>query len=118
MTKLFDVIFLEEALAFIESLEEKHADKIFYNIRHAQIERDPELFKKLTAEIWEFRTLYQGMQYRLLAFWDKSDNRNTLVISTHGFVKKRSEVPEKEIQKALKLREKYFEEKESVKKRK
>ncbi|MDI3319501.1 hypothetical protein QJ048_06935 [Pinibacter sp. MAH-24] len=23
--------------------------------------------------MWEFRTLYQGLQYRLLAFWDKTD---------------------------------------------
>ncbi|MFD1003127.1 hypothetical protein ACFQ21_27625 [Ohtaekwangia kribbensis] len=27
-------------------------------------------FKKLKDDIWEFRTEYRGVQYRLLAFWD------------------------------------------------
>jgi phage-related protein len=82
-----------------------------YNIRKAQCGHDPELFKKLTDEIWEFRTLYQGLQYRLLAFWDKTNTMDTLVILTHGFIKKRSKVPENEILKAKQLRIKYFESK-------
>ncbi len=68
--------------------------------------------KKLSDEIWEFRTLYQGFQYRLLAFWDKNTSAEILVISTHGFVKKRSKIPENEIQKATSIRSKYFEEKQ------
>jgi hypothetical protein len=40
-----------------------------------------------------------------------------LVISTHGFVKKRSKVPDSEIQKAKQLRIKYFEDKEKSKKK-
>ena len=68
MGKLFDIIFLEEAFAFLSELDRKHYEKILYNIRKAQTEHDPELFKKLTGEIWEFRTLYQGLHYRLLAF--------------------------------------------------
>jgi hypothetical protein len=59
--------------------------------------------------------LYQGLQYRFLAFWDKTSAKETLVISTHGFIKKRSNVPEQEIQKAIKIREKYFREKQSNK---
>jgi phage-related protein len=104
MDKLFDIIFLEEAFAFLSALDKKHYEKILYNIRKAQTEYDPELFKKLTDDIWEFRTLYQGLQYRLLAFWDKTNLENTLVISSHGFVKKRSKVPDNEIQKAKQLR--------------
>lgn len=118
MDKLFDVIFLEEVLEFLSSLEKKHSEKILYNIRKARIERDPELFKKLSDEIWEFRTLFQGLQYRLLAFWDKTDNENTLVVSTHGFVKKRSKVPDNEIQKAKQLKAKYFEDREKFNRRK
>ncbi|MFZ1524244.1 MAG: type II toxin-antitoxin system RelE/ParE family toxin [Saprospiraceae bacterium] len=38
--------------------------------------------------MWEFRTLFQGFQYRLLAFWDKTSTTDTLVVSTHGFEKK------------------------------
>ena len=112
MDRLFDIIFLEDAFAFLSELDRKHYGKILYNIRKAQTGHDPELFKKLTSEIWEFRTLYQGLQYRMLAFWDKTDTKNTLVVSTHGFVKKRSKVADSEIQKAAKLRTAYFEDKD------
>ncbi|MBK8622833.1 MAG: type II toxin-antitoxin system RelE/ParE family toxin [Saprospiraceae bacterium] len=47
-------------------------------------------------------------QHRLLAFWDKSNNKNTLVIATHGFIKKSSKVPKNEIQKAENIRSEYF----------
>ena len=109
MDQLFEIVFLDEAFEFLSGLEKKHYEKILYNIRKAQVEHDPALFKKLTDEIWDFRTLYQGFQYRLLAFWDKTSSAETLVISTHGFVKKRSKVPDNEIQKATKIRTKYFE---------
>ena len=118
MDKFFDIIFLEEAFAFLCDLDGKHYEKILYNIRKAQTEHDPELFKKFTDEIWEFRTLYQGLQYRLLAFWDKTNTTNTLVISTHGFIKKRSKVPDNEILKARQLRTKYFEDKDKQLKKK
>lgn len=116
MNNLFDIVFLEEAFEFLSNLERKHYEKILYNIRKAQKVHDPELLKKLNDDIWEFRTLYQGLQYRLLAFWDKTNVEQTLVISTHGFIKKRSKVPDTEIQKARQLRIKYFEEKEKLKK--
>jgi phage-related protein len=113
MDKLFDIIFLEEAFEFLSSLDKKNYEKILFNIRKVQTEHDPELFKKLKEELWEFRTLYQGLQYRLLAFWDKTNSENTLVISTHGFIKKRSKVPDNEIQRAKQLRTKYFENKKN-----
>ena len=112
MDKLFEIAFLDEAFEFLRGLDRKHYEIILYNIRKAQTEHDPELFKKLNNDIWEFRTLYQGLQYRLLAFWDKTSTTETLVISTHGFIKKRSKVPGNEIQKAIGLRTKYFEEKQ------
>ncbi len=108
MIQLFEVVFLSEAYEFLKSLDRKHYEKIIYNIRKVQNEHDPKLFKKLTDDIWEFRTLYQGLQYRLLAFWDKSTPMETLVIATHGFVKKRSKVSEKEIKKAAQMKEQYF----------
>jgi phage-related protein len=99
-------------------LERKHSEKILYNIRKAQIYNDPKLFKKLKNDIWEFRTSYQGLQYRMLAFWDKTSSTNTLVISTHGFIKKRSKVSDGEIQKAMQIRLLYFEKKKLNKKKK
>ncbi len=115
MDKVFDIVFLDPAFEFLRSLDKKHFEKILFNIRKAQTQHDPGLFKKLNDEIWEFRTLFQGIQYRLLAFWDKTNSENTLVISTHGLVKKRSKVPDNEIQKAKQLRTKYFEDKENSK---
>ncbi|MDP4238948.1 MAG: type II toxin-antitoxin system RelE/ParE family toxin [Bacteroidota bacterium] len=111
MMTLFDVKFLEEAFDFLKSIDKKHSEKILYNIRKSQTENNPELFKKINDDVWEFRTLYQGLQYRLLAFWDKTDKSNTLVISTHGFIKKRSKVPDSEIKKAIQIRNNYFNEK-------
>ena len=118
MDKLFDIIFLEQAFVFLSELDKKHYEKILYNIRKAQTQQDPELFKKLTEDIWEFRTLYQGLQYRLIAFWDKAGKQETLVISTHGFIKKHSKVPDTELQKAKQLRTTYFEDKEKQLKKK
>ena len=111
MDKLFEIIFLKEAFDFLQSLEPKHYNKILFNIRKAHAQHDAELFKKLRDEIWEFRTLYQGLQYRLLAFWDKSNSTGVLVVATHGFIKKQSKVSDKEIDKAEALRKKYFQDK-------
>ncbi len=94
-------------------MEFNHYEKILYNIRKAQVKNDPELFKKLIDDTWEFRTLYEGLQYRLLAFWDKTSSAETLVISTHGFIKKQGKIPEKEIKKAIQDKRKYFENKQS-----
>ena len=118
MEKYFEIVFLDDAFEFLSSLDKKQYEKILFNIRKAQADRNPELFKKLKDEIWELRTLYQGLHFRLLAFWDKTESENTLVISTHGFIKKRSKVPDNEIQKAKQLRAKYFEDKENLKKNK
>ena len=118
MKKLFETVLLEEAFEFLSGLNRKHYEKILYNIRKAEIETDPKLFKKLTDEIWEFRTLYQGLQYRFLAFWDKTASTETLVIATHGFIKKRSKVPDFEIQKVRQIRTTYFSEKETLKNKK
>ncbi|MFC5626886.1 type II toxin-antitoxin system RelE/ParE family toxin [Algoriphagus winogradskyi] len=76
---------------------------------------DKELFKKLKGEIWEFRTLYQKTYFRLFAFWDKSDSQDTVVISTHGLIKKTGKIPNSEIEKAERLRINYFESKQKRK---
>ena len=89
----FEILFLEEAFEFLSGLERKHYEKILYNMRKSQVELDPNLFKKLTEDIWEFRSVYQGLHYRLLAFWDKSASVNTLVVVTYGFIKKGAKCP-------------------------
>jgi phage-related protein len=108
MKSKFEVIFLEQAIDFMSKLDSKAKKKIYYHLDKAKLENDPKLFKKLTDDIWEFRTLYQGIQYRLFAFWDKTEKTETLVLSTHGMVKKVSKVPKSEIEKAVKIRTEYF----------
>ena len=106
--RYFETEFLDEAMEFLYTLQIKAAKKIFYNIDLAEQTNDPRLFKKLQSEIWEFRTKYAGLQIRLLAFWDKTDNKKTLVIATHGFIKKVDKVRANEIDRAVRLRDKYF----------
>ena len=106
--KFFETKFLEEADNFISQLNPKTIQKIFYNIDLAEQTNDPYLFKKLQHDIWEFKTKFSGLQIRLLAFWDKSDNKATLVIATHGFIKKVDKVPANEIHRAIRLRDNYF----------
>jgi phage-related protein len=105
----FQTRFLEEADKFIASLDPKAARKIFYNIDLAEQSNDPRLFKKLQKDIWEFRAKFAGQQIRLLAFWDKENETQTLVFATHGFIKKVDKVPKNEIERALNIRAKYFE---------
>ena len=105
------MLFLEEAKVFLDKLDEKARDKIIYNIRKAQVSNDKELFKKLSGEIWEFRTLFNKTYYRLFAFWEKSDNIDSVVISTHGLIKKTGQTPQGELDKALRLRKIYLEQK-------
>lgn len=111
MEKKFEIKLLEEAFKFIKSQNDKVQDKIFYNIRKAQILNDPKLFKKPNRNIWEFRTKYAGLQYRILAFWDKESNEVALVCGTHGFVKKTDKVSPQEIEKAEQIRIEYFKQK-------
>jgi phage-related protein len=111
MEKKFEVEFLQEAVRFMNGLDKKSQEKIYYNIRKAQITNDPELFKKLTATIWEFRTLYNQTYYRLFAFWDKREGRNTVVLATHGLIKKTGKTPKIDLEKAERIRKQYFERK-------
>jgi phage-related protein len=114
-TPKFKVEFLEEASEFLDSLDEKVRDKIIYNITKARFSNGKELFKKLTDEIWEFRTLFNKTHYRLFAFWDKSEKTDTVVISTHGLIKKTKKTPQGDLDKAELLRKKYFELKDKKK---
>ena len=106
---VFKLILTVESDNFLQSLPEKVSDKIRSNIRRVQKgERNVELFKKLEGkEIWEFRTLFNKTAYRLFSFWDTENE--TLVIATHGIIKKTQKTPQKEITKAEQIRKMYFE---------
>lgn len=109
--KIIQVILSDEADSFVRIQPLKAQQKIAYNIRKLESGIiDKELFKKLeNSEIWELRTLFNGICYRLFAFWDTETE--TWVVATHGIVKKTQKTPKKEIIKAEKIRQEYFNDK-------
>lgn len=112
--KTIKVILSEEAESFVRLQPIKAQQKITYNIRKLESGvMDNNLFKKLgNSEIWELRTLFSGICYRLFAFWDTETE--TLVVATHGIIKKTQKTPQKEIQRAEEIRKEYFNEKNNI----
>ena len=108
MKSKFDIELLPEAIEFLENLDDKVREKIYYNMKKTQFVNDNELFKKLNDFIWEFRTLYNSTSYRLFSFWDKINDKETLVVATHGILKKTQKTPPKEIKKAEEIRNQYL----------
>ena len=111
MKQKFDVILLGEVWDLLDKIDEKSREKILYNIDKAKYVNDPELFKKLDDLIWEFRTKYKKTYYRLLSFWDKTDKKATLVVATHGIIKKTDKISKAEIEKAKAIMKQYFKQK-------
>lgn len=85
---------------FLRAWKKKQETKSFTTIWKSRSTNDKELFKKLDGEIWEFRTLFNKTYYRLFAFWDKTNKEDTIVISTHGLIKKTDKILKSEIEKA------------------
>lgn len=112
--KTIKVILSEEAESFVRLQPIKAQQKITYNIRKLESGvMDNNLFKKLgNSEIWELRTLFSGICYRLFAFWDTETE--TLVVATHGIIKKTQKTLQKEIQRAEEIRKEYFNEKNNI----
>lgn len=109
--KKFKVIISEEVDKFLEGVNPKAKAKIFYNINLVAAGRmEKALFKKLEGtDIWEFRTLFSGISYRLLSFFDTE--AQALIVTTHGFIKKTQKTPQKEIERAKAIRNEYFKQK-------
>ena len=102
-----NIILLDRVREFLKSLNPKILSKIYANMQKVQEGvNDKDIFKKLTGtDFWEFRTHYSGQCYRLIAFWDKTEK--SLVVCTHGFIKKVQKTPKSEIDKAISIRHDY-----------
>ena len=98
----FEVAFLPDAIEFLENLDDKAREKIFYNIKKVQFINDSDLFKKLNDFIWKFRTLYNGKAYRLFSFWDETDVEGALIIATHSILKKSQKTHLKKLKRQIK----------------
>lgn len=62
---------MEPAKEFLDDLDDKTREKVIFNIWKSRETNDPDLFKKLTDEIWEFRTRYKGNKLGFLPFGTK-----------------------------------------------
>ena len=96
-------------LAISMKLMKKIKAKFFKSFEKVESGHKGDWFKHLEDEIWEFRERDSSKFYRIFAFWDKSMVEHTLVLTTHGIIKKTEKTPEKEILKAEKIRLQYFE---------
>ena len=85
---------------FLDSLPGKAAQKVTWVLRLLEDMNivPSSYFKKLlgTQEIWECRIQLGSNAYRILCFFTE----NSVVVLTHGFVKKTQKTPKAEIEKA------------------
>jgi len=85
---------------FLDSLSAKAARKATWVLRLLEdLDTVPSAyFKKLmgTEEIWECRIVFGSNAYRIFCFFAG----NSVVVLTHGFVKKSQKTPKGEIEKA------------------
>lgn len=102
------VLLLKEAIKFLSEQSAEAKRKIFKDIERVESgNANTQVFKKLKGtEIWEVRTLYNGIAYRLFAFWDKK--QGALVVATHGLIKKDQKTPLRDIEKAERIRNEYM----------
>jgi phage-related protein len=107
-----EIIFYENNfIAFYQKQDEKLKEKIKYVLELIkQVEKIPEKFlKHLTGTdgLYEIRIEYQSNFYRIFCCFDKGN----LVVLFNGFQKKTQKTPNNELEKALKLKNEYFENK-------
>ena len=83
---------------------------MFYAIRKTKMRVFGDWFEKLKSsrDIFEFRVKDSNKFFRLFAFWDSTRDIETLIVCTHGLIKKSDKTPKNEIEKAEMIKEKYF----------
>ncbi len=110
MGKPIEIILLPEAEEFVDNIEISAIKKLFYAIRKTKMRVFGDWFEKLKSskDIFEFRVKDSNKFFRLFAFWDSTGETETLIVCTHGLIKKSNKTPKKEIEKAQMIKEKYF----------
>jgi phage-related protein len=100
-------------LSFYKNLPDNVQRKIEWTLNLIRVTRQvPEkYFKHMegTKGLYEVRVEVGNNIYRIFSFFDKGN----LVVLSNGFQKKGQKTPKQEIEKALKIMEEYFHEKES-----
>ena len=115
--RYFVTRFLEEADDFVSKLDQKSANKVFYNIDLAE-QTTRNYSKNLKGKYGSSGVNIWETKIDFFSFWDKTEKTESLVLATHGFVKKTQKVPQKEIDKAERIRQEYFKRKKNYDNRK
>jgi putative addiction module killer protein len=97
--------------AFKETLTEKEKDKIDYCLLLLKTQsRVPVKFVSLVREgLYELRIEYNGNIYRVFFIFDG----DSIVVLFNGFQKKTQKTPINEMEKAFKIKEEYYADKQS-----
>jgi len=106
----FGIKLLREASDFIRNLDKEAKKHVYLKLKKAQFENNPRKFSKVRGLIWEFRIPYKNVTFRFYAFWCKKED--SLVIATHGIIKKTQKALKKEINKAEQIMKRYYEKNE------
>jgi len=100
-------------LDFFNTLDNEVKKKFIWTLKLiATVNRVPiKFFKHLenSTGLYEVRVEFGGNIYRVFSFFDKGQ----LVILINGFQKKTQQTPQKEIERAEKLKKEYFDEKDN-----
>lgn len=93
------------------TLKEKEQEKIQYGLLLLKTQdRLPKKFVKLIRDgLYELRTEYNGNIYRVFFIFDEGQ----IIVLFNGFQKKTQRTPSSEIEKALKIKEAYYGDKQS-----
>lgn len=94
---------------FIERLTIKEQQKVKYGLLLLKsLDRISTKFVKYVKDgIYELRTEYNGNIFRVFFIFDDGN----IVVLFNGFQKKKQKTPEKEINKAIEIKERYYEDK-------
>ena len=97
--------------SFMETLTERQQEKIQYGLLLLKTQdRLPKKFVKLIRDgLYELRTEYGGNIFRVFFIFDEG----RIVVLFNGFQKKTQKTPNSEIEKAIKIKEAYYADKQS-----
>ena len=95
----------------METLKEKEQEKVQYGLLLLKSQdRLPMKFVKHVRDgVYELRTEYGGNIFRVFFIFDEDE----IVVLFNGFQKKTQKTPQGEIEKAIKIKEAYYEDKQS-----
>lgn len=96
--------------AFMQTLDEKVQRKIDYALQllKTQERLSSKFVKAIRDELFELRIEYESNIYRVFFIFDNGQ----IVVLFNGFQKKTQKTPRQEIEKALKIKEAYYEDKQ------